>query len=409
MLSLFYYPEPNDVKTHQLAQDLVKRGHEVVSITTFPNYPEGKIYAGYQQRWRQWENIDGVKVVRLPLYPDHSRSGIKRALSYLSFMTSAGILAPLMSGPADILYVYHPPLTTGLAGLSLSFWRKLPFVYEILDLWPDTLSATGMLSNPHALKIIGHVAKFVYGQASAITVTSNGFKQNLIAKQVDPQKVHVIPNWADETIYYPVERDLAWGEKYKLTGKFNVMFAGNIGLAQGLHTLIDAAKQLQDIPDLQIVIIGGGVALADLKTQAEAYRLFNVLFIDRHPPQDMPAFFAWSNALLIHVTQDPLFTITIPQKTQAYMACGRPIIAAIDGDGAEVIYQANAGLICTPENPESLAKAIRIIYTMTASERETMGKAGREAYLTHYRRQVAVDHYEHLFYKIITHQPNLLK
>lgn len=402
MLSLFYHPEPNDVKTHQLAQDLVKRGHDVVSITTFPNYPEGKIYAGYRQRWRQWENIDGVKVLRVPLYPDHSRSSIKRALSYLSFMISAGTLAPLMSGPAEVLYVYHPPLTTGMAGLALSFWHRIPFVYEILDIWPDTLAATGMLSNPQALNMIGHIAKFIYQRAAAITVTSNGFKQNLMDKGVRADKIQVIPNWADESIYQPVERDLEWGQRYHLTHKFNVMFAGNIGIAQGLDTLIEAARQLQHIPDLQIVIIGGGVALSDLKAQVERQQLTNILFIDRQPAQHMPAFFAWADALLIHVTKNPLFAITIPQKTQAYMACGRPIIAAIDGDGAEIVHHANAGLICAPENPEGLVKAIQIMYATPASEREAMGQAGYHAYLTHYRRQIAIEKYEQLFHKIIS-------
>ncbi|HRF95284.1 MAG TPA: glycosyltransferase, partial [Aggregatilineales bacterium] len=155
IVSFFYQPEPNDIKIHLLAKELVARGHTVTTITTFPNYPSGRIYDGYKQRlWRK-EIKDGVRIFRVPLYPNHTRSGLKRALSYASFMLTASTLGLLRCGRADVMWVYHPPLTTGMAGAWMSFIRRAPFVLDIQDMWPETLKATGMLNNEKALRWIG--------------------------------------------------------------------------------------------------------------------------------------------------------------------------------------------------------------------------------------------------------------
>ncbi|NDJ86163.1 MAG: glycosyltransferase family 4 protein, partial [Chloroflexi bacterium] len=349
----------------------------------------------------------GVRVLRHPLYPDHSRSGIKRALSYLSFMLVAAVLGPVLCGKTDILWVYHPPLTTGVAGWWLSLWRRAPFVYEIQDMWPESLTATGMISNKSILGVLGRIARFIYRRARAMTVISPGFKENLITKGVPPHKVHVVPNWTDERIYGPTSRDVSVGQDFELAGRFNVVFAGNMGPAQGLQTVIEAAQQLLDVPEIQFVFIGDGLALQGL--QESAHGLSNVSFIDRQPAENMPGFFAWADALLVHLRSDPLFAITIPSKTLAYLASGRPIICAVAGDGAEVVRQANAGLICPPEDPDALAKTVRTLYTMQPAEREAMGEAGRQAYLAHYRREKAVDRYEQLFEEIHLRRNSRLK
>lgn len=395
LLSFFYQPEPNDVKAHLLGKELVERGHDVTAITTFPNYPHGQIYPGYNQKWRQWENKDGVKLLRVPLYPDHSRSSFKRALSYGSFMASAAILGPLLTRRPDVMWVFHPPLTTAFAGWWISLLKQAPFVLEIQDLWPESLSSTGMFSDSRGLRMVGRAAKFIYRRSAALAVNSPGFKRNLIGKGVPEDKIHIFPHWADETIYHPVDPDPAWGERYGLQGKFNVIFAGNMGPAQALHTVIDAAAQTQDSPDLQYVLIGDGLDLPSL--QERARDLPNVRFIERQPAEHMPQFYAWADALLVTLKDDPLFTITIPSKTVSYLACGRPIVCAVAGDGAAVIRQANAGLTCPPEDASALAKAVKSLYTTPRPDREIMGSAGRQHFLTHYTRRVMVDRYEALF------------
>lgn len=398
IISYFYNPEPNDIKIHILGRELVRRGHEVTSIVSFPSYPQGKIYDGYRQRLWQREDKDGVNVIRVPLFIDHSRSGLRRAISYLSFMASAAMLGPYLSGPVDAMYVYQPPLTTGVAGWWISRLKRVPFIYEIQDMWPDTLTATGMLSNPLALDILGEIALKLYQRAAALTVNSPGFERNLIAKGADPARIHVIPNWVDEDVYRPQTRDPELGTQYGLDGKFNVIFGGNMGLAQSLHTVIEAARCLSDRPEIQFVLIGDGVERPALEAAAQG--LNNIRFIEYQPVDRMPAFFAWGDALLISLKDDPLFAMTIPAKTQAYLACGRPIICAVPGAGAEVIRKSGAGLTCPPEDAAALVSAVDALYTMPRSDREAMGAAGYTYFSEHFKLASLVDRYESLLQSI---------
>lgn len=400
ILSQWYPPEPA-VIPHGLATELVERGHEVLSVTGFPNYPLGRIYAGYHQRLWKWDELGGVRVLRLPLYPDHSRSGVRRALNFLSFAASASLLGPILSEPADVMWVYHPPPTIGLPAWWISALRRIPFVYEIQDMWPETLLATGMMRSQLGLAAIGRLARFAYNRATAITVISPGFKRNLIGKGVPEKKIHVIPNWADEDLYRPVPPDSALAAKHGLAGKFNVVYAGNIGLAQGLDTAVEAAKQLGDLPRVQFVLVGDGVDEPRLRAMSVREGVRNVRFLGRQPPESMSSFLALADAALVHLKRDPLFEMTIPSKTLAYMACARPILMAVAGDAADVVREAGAGLTCAPEEPKALAEAVRALYEMPIAARERMGNAGREAFLRCYTRRALVDQYEDLFRQVV--------
>jgi len=399
LLAQWYIPEP-DIKVHLLAKDLVARGHQVTSITGFPNYPQGRIYPGYHQRPWQWEDMDGVRVLRVPLYPDHSRSGIKRIINYLSFATSASLLGPLLCGPADVMWVYHPPLTVGIPAWWIGLLRRVPFVYEIQDMWPETVVSSGMVASKRAVVWLGRLARFVYRQAAAITVISPGFKRNLISKGVPAGKIHVIPNWADEDIYRLVPQDEALAAEHGLTGRFNVVYGGNMGAAQGLHNVIEAATLLRDLSEVQFVFIGDGVDQDALRQMVRERKLDNVRFLGRQPAQEMPRFFALADVLLVHLKRDPLFEITIPSKTLAYLACGRPILGVVAGDPADVIREAGAGVICPQEDPAALAQMVRSLYAMPPTEREAMGQAGRQAFLANYTRRVLVDRYEALLREV---------
>jgi len=396
VLAQWYVPEP-DIRIHPLAKMLVERGHKVTAITGFPNYPSGRLYPGYRIRWRQWEELDGVRILRLPLYPNHDRSPIKRTLNYLSFAASASLLGPALCGPADVMWVYHPPLTVGIPAWWIGLLRRVPFVYEVQDMWPETLSATGMVPSGHASTLLSHLAAFVYQRASAISVISPGFKRNLVAKGVAADKIHVIANWADEETYRPVPRDEALAMEYGLAGRFNIVYGGNMGAAQALENVLAAAALLRDIPELQFVLIGDGVDERSLRQEAGSRGLDNVRFVGRQPADRMPHFFALADALLVHLRRDPLFEITIPGKTTAYLACGRPILCTVPGDAAEMVRQAGAGLVCAPEDPDALARAARQLFEMAPGEREAMGQSGRRAFLAAYTRQALIGRYESLF------------
>lgn len=247
---------------------------------------------------------------------------------------------------------------------------------------------------------LGRLAQFVYRRAAAITVISPGFKRNLISKGVPAEKVHVIPNWADEEIYRPVPRDEALTAEHGLAGRFNVVYGGNMGTGQGLHNVIEAATLLRDLPDMQFVFIGDGVDQDMLCQMVRERELDNVRFLGRQPAKEMPRFFALADVLLVHLKRDPLFEITIPGKTIAYLACGRPILCVVAGDAADVVRDAGAGLVCPPEDPAALAQAVRDLLAMPAEQRRVMGQAGRQAFLEHYTRQILVDRYEALFEEI---------
>ena len=399
ILSQFYFPEP-EIRVRLLAMELAERGHEVTVVTGIPNYPSGQVYPGYRVKWRQWEYPDGVRVLRLPLYPDHSRSRVRRMLNYMSFAVSASVLGPILCGRADVMWVYHPPLSTCIPAWCISRLRGMPFVYEIQDMWPETVAATGMMSSPVVLAGLGRLARWAYRQAAALTVISPGFKANLAAKGVPASKVRVIPNWADESVYRPVPRDRDLAERYGLAGRFNVVYGGNLGAAQAMHNVLSAAVLLRETPDVQFVLIGDGVDEQALRRRATDQNLTNVRFIGRQPAERMPCFFALADAVLVHLKRDPLFEITIPGKLTSYLACGRPIICSVAGDAARIVDECGAGLVCPPEDPDALAEAVRALHDMPYDRREAMGRSGRREFLASYTRSSLVGHYEELFAEV---------
>lgn len=391
ILSQWYPPEPA-LLLQELAQTLQQLGHEVQVLTGFPNYPSGKVYPPYRVRAWQRETLAGVPLVRVPLYPEHSRSGIRRIVNYVSFAVSAAVLGPLLARRPDVIFVYHPPLTIGLPAWVLSRLWRLSFVYQVQDMWPETLAATGMIHQPRILQAVAAFARWVYRRAAAILVISPGFKENLLAKGVQRDKLHMIPNWVDTDTFHPGQPDPALAAQLGLDGKFNVMFAGNIGEAQGLGTVLEAAVMLRDEARVQFVIVGDGVALDGLQRVAAEQGLANVRFLGRFPEHQMPPLYALADVLLVHLRDDPLFRITVPHKVLAYMASGKPILAALSGDAAKVVEDAGAGIACAPQQPAALAAAVRQLQALTPEARATMGQRARDAAERQYDRvQVVSD------------------
>jgi colanic acid biosynthesis glycosyl transferase WcaI len=298
-----------------------------------------------------------------------------------------------------------PPLTIGIPAYVLSRLWRIPFVYQIQDMWPETLRASGMLNNDFALKWVGLFADRVYQWSKAICVISPGFRANLISKGVPKEKIHVISNWVDTDIYFPVVSDATKKSKLGLHGKFNVMFAGNIGEGQGLETIVVAAQLLQDCPDVQFVIVGDGIALPHLEEAAEAKNVKNILFLGRYQEKDMSGLYALADVLLIHLKDDPLFQITIPHKVFAYMASGKPILAAVRGDAANIVMEAHAGVSCAPEDPHALAETIRRLLKMTEGALQEMGKRGLDTVRTKYSRENLVSQIEKVLQTAVNDLP----
>lgn len=380
ILTQWFDPEPT-FKGLVFARALSERGYDVEVVTGFPNYPGGKVYPDYKIRPIQRTKVDGIGVTRLALYPSHDAGAVGRVLNYVSFFLTAWLYLTFAARRADVIYAYHPPLTVGLAAIGAKFFRRTPTVIDIQDMWPDTLGATGMIVDSRALRVVGALCRWVYRCASHIVVLSPGFRRLLIERGVPETKISVIPNWADEV---SIGSAAATGAVPDLPGRFRILFAGNMGRAQGLDTILDAAALLQEArPDIALILLGGGLEVPRLKARTTAEGISNVHFLPPVPMAEVGAYLAAADVLVVHLREDPLFAVTIPSKTQAYLAAGRPIIMGVAGDAADIIKAAAAGLVVPPEDAEALASAVEALADLPEDRRASMGKAGRRYYDSH--------------------------
>lgn len=399
LLTQWFDPEPT-FKGLVFARELVRQGFEVEVVTGFPNYPGGKVYPGYKIKWLQRECIDGVEITRVPLYPSHDQSAVKRILNYLTFATSTLIYGLFMAKRADVIYAYHPPLTVGIAASLMSVFRRTPVVYDIQDMWPDTLRATGMINNPRALSVVAAVCQWVYHRVDRLAVLSPGFKRLLVRRGVPENKIDVIYNWADEASLGAPEGSLPVGFPGK--DRFRILFAGNMGKAQALNAVLDAAKILQSkAPNVCFVMLGGGIEVERLKKQTVQMNLANVLFFPPVPMAEVGTYLNAADVLLVHLRKDPLFEITIPSKTQAYMAAGKPLLMAVDGDAAKLVSEANCGLTAKSEDAADLAKVAVAISRMNQPELAVMAENARNFYRAHLSLEVGVRRFAETFAQVI--------
>jgi colanic acid biosynthesis glycosyl transferase WcaI len=400
ILSQWFQPEPF-YKGISFVESLQARGHEVEVLTGFPNYPGGKVYDGYTIRLFQREDHKGCRINRVALYPSHDQSGLKRLLNYASFAWSAALLGPWLVRRPDVIYVYHPPGTIGFPAAVLRFLKRAPVVYDIQDMWPDTISSTGMMSNRRVLAVLGAWMKWVYRRANAIVVLSPGFQKLLEARGVSPAKVDVIYNWNDDRSQEFGAEPGALPDGIEISGEFVVLFAGTMGQAQALDSVLEAAKLvLIENPAVRFYFVGGGIDRDRLQSRAREENIDNVFFLPRQPMEKMSPILSRADALLVHLRNDPLFEITIPSKTQTYMAAGRPIIMGVRGDAADLVTEAGCGLLCSPEEPRSVADAVIQLARMPKDERNAMGARGRAFYRERMSMEVGVDRFLEIFQRV---------
>ncbi|MBN1398758.1 MAG: glycosyltransferase family 4 protein [Bacteroidetes bacterium] len=400
MLTQWFQPE-KFYKGLSFARELAKRGHTVTVLTGFPNYPGGKVFPGYKITLLKKELMEEIQVVRVPLYPNHSSSKIGRIANYLSFALSAAILGPFVVKRPDLIYVYHPPATSGMAGVVLRKIFRIPMVYDIQDLWPDTLSATGMVNNKRILSIVDKFCKIIYKGTSHIVVLSPGFKTRLVERGVPSGKIDVIYNWsgAETIVNIPNQSDASVESVF--SNKFNIVFAGNLGKAQGLDNVLSAAVILmKSHPQIQFIMIGSGIDEDRLKNEADRMQLNNIIFLPSRDPEEMEIIYKHSDVLLVHLKDDPLFSITIPGKTQKSLLVGKPILMSVRGDAADLVKQANAGICAEPGNPEALAEAAKTLYEMTPAQRQQLGSNGRKFYDNELEMSKGIDKFNSLFIRL---------
>ncbi|WP_406699027.1 glycosyltransferase family 4 protein [Singulisphaera sp. Ch08] len=380
ILSQWFQPEPM-LKGLPLAKALRDRGHEVEVLTGFPNYPGGKLYPGYRVRPMRREMMDGIRVNRVALYPSHGTSGLGRLLNYLSFGASAGLIGPWLVRKPDVVYVYNL-ITLGFAARLLRWFRGSKTVLDVQDLWPESVAGSGMVRNRTILGLLNRWCCAVYRRSDRLMVNSPGFKRNLVARGVDEDKIEVIYNWYDQSEAELPPPDPNLARELGFNGRFNIVFAGTMGLLQALDPVIECARRLSDRrPDVFFTFVGGGVEVDRLK--ALAGDLSNVQFLARRPPSAMSEIYSLADALLVHLKLDPLFAITIPSKIQAYLCAGKPILCGVPGDAADLVGRAQAGVDFLPEDSQSLEQAILRLLAMEPAERRQLGANGRAYYQEH--------------------------
>jgi glycosyltransferase involved in cell wall biosynthesis len=388
IVSQYFWPE--NFRINEVAQSLRQSGCDVTVLTGQPNYPDGKTFAGYKS-WKAGKSEhDGLSIYRVPLAPRGKASAFRLAANYLSFIVFGSLLGPLLlrKEEFDVIFVFGmSPIMQAIPGIVLKRLRGKPLVTWVQDLWPESLQVTGHVRNERILNLFRAVVHWIYRECDLLLVQSNAFIQKIGPNAGDtPVAYHPNPGDAE-----PVVVDASIPPALALEHGFNIVFAGNLGSFQAIDTILDAAELLRGRADVRFVLIGSGSRSAWLKQQIVARELGNVRLPGRFAPADLPPILAQASALIVSLSRNPIISLTIPSKLQTYLATGRPIICAIDGEAARIVREADAGVSCGAEDASALADAVLKLYAATPEERRRMGENGRRYHAEHFSPPILTD------------------
>jgi len=388
LLSQYFWPE--NFPINDIARSLADKGIGIEVLTGKPNYPKGEIYPGYSRWGCSEESFEHLKVSRVPLWP-RGKSGLGLVLNYLSFIFSGMLFAPwLMRGKKfDVIFVYAPsPVLQAIPALLLGFIKKCPVVLWVQDLWPESLSATGYVPNRIVLNLVARVVRFIYRHSDLILVQSPAFVAPVKTLAADTS-IEYHPNSVNSSFAQSPGNNTPQVDG--LEGGFSIMFAGNIGQAQAVDVIVEAACLLKDYNDIRFVVLGEGSARQWMLEQASQRELVNLHLPGKFPLESMPGLLQKASGLLVTLADREIFAATIPSKVQAYMAAGRPIIACLNGEGARLVEDAGAGYATPAEDATALAETILELYRESPEQRDRMGSNGRNYYQQHFNHDDLVD------------------
>lgn len=349
-------------RTYEHAVLWVRAGHQVTVITGAPNFPEGKLFEGYKNRWYGVEDMAGIRVVRVKTYITANEGFTKRTLDYMSFMVTS-FIAGLFQKRPDVIVGTSPQFFTVCSAWMLSVFRWRPFVFELRDLWPASIKAVGAMDESRTLRALERLEMFLYRKAAAIVSVTNAFKTELMARGVDGNKIAVVINGVDLSRYRPSDKDAELLREFDLEGKFVVGYIGTHGMAHALHRLLEAADLLRNHEEIVFLLVGGGAERESLLEKAKQMGLSNVRFAPRQSKEKMPAVWSVCDISLIQLKDDPLFKSVIPSKIFESMGMGLPIILSLpEGEASGIIENSRAGVVIPPEQPEKLAETVLGLY-----------------------------------------------
>lgn len=376
IVSQYFWPE--NFRINDLTRELVQRGYSVTVLTGTPNYPAGKVFKEFRQDPNAFAHYSGAKVCRVPMFSRGSGS-LRLLLNYLSFVAGACICGAwrLRGQGFEIIFVFEPsPVTVGLPAVLLGQLKRTPVVFWVQDLWPETLAAVGAVRSPKVLAAIGALVRFIYNRCALVLGQSHGFLDNIVQYCSDPKKIRYFPNWAEEVFH---STDIVSAPEVPAqAGTFNILFAGNLGEAQDFPAVLDAAESLKNNAAIRWLIVGDGRMTDQVRDEVARRGLAHCfLLLGRFPLERMPSFYVHADAALVSLKRAPVFALTIPGKVQSYLMAGIPLVGMLDGEGARVIREANAGLVCSAGDSAGLAQSVLKLSAMSKKERDRLGENGR--------------------------------
>ena len=394
-----FYPE--NFRINDFAKAFIEKGHEITVLTATPDYPEGKIYKGYGVFKRSKEIWEGIKIYRAPVITRGKGKSLRLFLNYLSFILTGSLYAIfLRRKKIDLIFVFEPsPITIGIPAIVVKKLKKIPLIFWVLDLWPESVWAAGNLKTNLIPKLLIPMVKFIYNNCDKILVSSMGFISSIVDKGIGEEKISYFPQWA-EKIFQPIisEEELP----VNLLDGFKIMFAGNIGEAQDFESVLNAAELLKDYEDIHWIILGDGRRSDFVKKQIEFRKLGQTFhLLGKFPLELMPYFYAKADALFLSLKDEYIFSLTVPAKLQTYLACGRPVLTMLNGEGSNVVKEAKAGLTCASGDFKMFAENVLEIYKLGKNDLEKFGKNGREFYLKIFERDMLLNKIEKMFQSII--------
>ena len=398
----YFPPEVGATQTRalEMSRYLASQGHHVTVVTEVPNHPSGIIPPAYRGKLSERRIERGVDVLRLWVWASPEKTFVTRMRFYLSYMGMAALAGSLIRGRYDLVYATSPPLFVGAAGLAAAFVRRIPFVFEVRDLWPESAVALGELSNRRAISAARLLERLLYSRASRIVTVTQGIRNRLLERGIPTEKVALIPNGANTDLFkHDPEGAARLRSELGLEGRFVVLYAGIHGIAQGLETLLEAAQQLRDDPQIQFVMVGEGprkAALLDLKGRMG---LSNLRMLPEVPSSAMPAYLSMADCAIVPLKDEPVFHGALPSKMFEAWACGTPVVLSVAGEAVEVLQEAGGGLAVPPQNATELAQAIRQLRDNTEGARG-MGQRGQEYVTQHYTRLEQARRLEELLLQI---------
>jgi colanic acid biosynthesis glycosyl transferase WcaI len=394
IVSQYFWPE--NFRINDVAQELVRRGHQVSVLCGTPNYPAGKVFDGFGWFRRTRETWNGVDIVRVPIVPRGNASSWRLAANYLSYAISASLIGPFRCrGRFDAILVFQmSPATMGIAALVMKAVSRGPILHWVQDLWPESLIATGAVRARWLLAPVDAMVRRLYRAAAFVLIQSRSFRHHVESRGVLSHRVRYLPNTAEQ-FYVPLPSEAAHPALQTVPAGFRVMFAGNIGSVQDLPTVLAAADATRTRSDIHWVIVGDGSMRRWVESEVERRGLGKTVhLIGRFPVQEMPQLFAGADAMLVTLRRDPVLALTIPSKVQSYLASGKPLVGALDGEGAAVIAEAGAGYCAPAEDASGLAAHVLALSRLDSSARLEMGRKGREYFMAHFGNDMLLDRLE---------------